>query len=85
MQLVLYDNPVAILPLASLQRLRVFPYVREARHNIRVHIPLEVFGVPHYLPNDPTGDGNVDHEYLLDRLLSEEAVQRLLQRKLFLE
>ena len=71
--------------MAALQRLQVVPNVREARHNVRVCLPLNVFGVPHHLPNDHTENGSVTNEYLLDRLLAEEAMKSLLQRKLFIE
>ena len=50
-----------------------------------MHLPLDVFGVSQYLPNDHTKNGCVDHEYFLNCLLSKEAVQRLLQRQMFLE
>ena len=85
LQLVIDNNPVVIPPLAALQRLKVVPNVREARHHVRVCLPLDVFGFPQHLPNYHTDNGQVDHEYLLDCILSKEAVQRLLQRKWFLE
>ena len=50
-----------------------------------MRLPLDVFEVPHHLPNDHTENGSVNQEYLLNRLLAEEAMQSLLQRKLFIE
>ena len=54
MQLVLDENMVAIMPLAALQRLQVSPDVREARHNVCIRLPLDVFWVPQDIPNDHT-------------------------------
>ena len=71
--------------MSALQRLQVLPNVREACHHVRVCLPLDFFGVPQHLPNYYTENGRVDHKYLLNHILSEEVVQRLLQRQLFLE
>ena len=61
---------VDIPPLTALQRVQFVPNVREARHNVRVRLPLDVFGVLQHLPNDYSDNGRVYHEYLLDRLLA---------------
>ena len=50
-----------------------------------MRLPLDISEVPQHLPNYHTENGRVDHEYIIDRLLVEESVQRILQRQLFLK